>query len=71
MGETITALGAAGAAIFGGVALVIKARSQGARPRHLLQRLWDWVEMKGLSDDIPPTLRSQIDHALGGDDEDR
>lgn len=58
-------------AVLGGVgvvlaswALVVKARREDSEPFHVLRRLWDWVEGKGLDGEVPRGIREDAIEVL-------
>lgn len=65
----ITACGGALATVIGAWALLVKARSEAARPMQLLHRLWDWLEGTDLDGEVPEGLRGDVTQALRGGDE--
>lgn len=67
IGTIAAAIGTGGAALLGGWALVVKARAGTATPLALLRRLWDWIEVRGLAKDVPPTLRADVKRELNGE----
>lgn len=56
----VTAICGGVGVVLGAWALVVKARTSDSRPLRLLQRLWDWLEGKGLDQQVPRSLREAI-----------
>lgn len=65
-------------ALLGGIAanvsayaLLVKNRGEASREKHrleyLLARLWDWVQVNGHDESVPPNLADEIRNRLEGD----
>lgn len=62
----ITAIGGAVGVVLASWAMVVKARSDAAEPKHLLRRLWDWLEATAHHEQVPHTLAEDIRTELQG-----
>lgn len=67
----ILAIGSVITAVVGSVSLLIRARGAAARPMQVLQRLWDWVQTAHHDDEVPETLRRDVEKLIGEELEER
>lgn len=54
--------------IIGAWALLVRAKGDAGLPQRLLSRLVDWLQTMGLWDQVPESLRSEIESHLSEDD---